>query len=261
MSKQLRWFLSILLVAVLVVACGGDDDDSSDEPVELTIGAAADLQVAFTEIGEIFEEETGHTVTFSFGSTGNLTTQIENGAPFDVFAAANVAFVDRLIEGDFLDPETKRLYGVGRIVLANSVASGAEAQNLEDLLDPDIAYVAIANPEHAPYGLAAKEALESAGLWEDLQPKLVYGENIRQALQFVETGNAEVGIVALSIAEVDTITYTLIDDDMHNPLLQAMGVVSASPHQDAAMEFVDFVIGPTGRDILEKYGFSPPESP
>jgi molybdate transport system substrate-binding protein len=260
--KTLTVLVAGLLLLTLVVACGnGDNDGSSGEPVTLTIGAASDLQIAFTEIGEIFEAESGHSVTFSFGSTGNLTTQIENGAPFDVFAAANVAFVDRLIEGEFLDPETKRLYGIGRIVLANSVASGTDARSMEDLLDPDITYVAIANPDHAPYGLAAKEALESAGLWDDLQPKLVYGENIRQALQFVETGNAEVGIIALSIAEVDTITYTLIDEELHNPLLQAMGVVSASPHRDVATEFVDFVTGPTGRDILEKYGFSPPESP
>lgn len=248
------------LVALLLMAgCGNGSNDAGQ--VELTVAAASDLQVAFTEIGEMFEDETGHTVTFSFGSTGNLTTQIENGGPFDVFAAANVAFVDRLIDGGHMDEETKRLYGVGRIVLANSVAAGAGAERLEDLLDPDITRVAIANPEHAPYGLAAKEALESAGLWDDLQPKLVYGENIRQALQFVESGNAEVGIVALSIAEVDTITYTLIDDSLHNPLLQAMGVVSASEHQDAAMEFVEFVIGPDGREILEEYGFAPPESP
>jgi len=258
----MRLLANLVILSILLVlsGCGGGNADGVDA-INLTVAAASDLQIAFTEIGEIFEEETGHSVTFSFGSTGNLTTQIENGAPFDVFAAANVAFVDRLIEGDFLDPETKRLYGIGRIVLANSVASGTGVRSLEDLLDPDITYVAIANPEHAPYGVAAKEALESAGLWDDLQPKLVYGENIRQALQFVETGNAEVGIIALSIAEVDSITYTLIDEDLHNPLLQAMGVVSASPHQDAAMEFVDFVTGPTGRDILEKYGFSPPESP
>jgi molybdate transport system substrate-binding protein len=262
LNKSSYVLIVTLILAVFISSCGDNEPEAAnEESVNLTIAAASDLQVAFTEIGELFEEETGHSVTFSFGSTGNLTTQIENGAPFDVFAAANVAFVDRLIEGGFVDQETKRLYGVGRIVLANSVASGADARNLENLLDPDIAYVAIANPEHAPYGLAAKEALENAGLWEDLQPKLVYGENIRQALQFVETGNAEVGIVALSIAEVDTITYTLIDEDLHNPLLQAMGVISASTHQNAAMEFVDFVIGPTGRDILEKYGFSPPESP
>jgi molybdate transport system substrate-binding protein len=250
--------LIVCLFALVFSGCGDPGEDTS---VALTVAAASDLQVAFTEIGERFEDETGHTVTFSFGSTGNLTTQIENGAPFDVFAAANVAFVDRLIEGGFMDSDTKRLYGVGRIVLANSVAAGTDVQELEDLLDPDITHISIANPEHAPYGLAAREALESAGLWDDLQPKLVYGENIRQALQFVESGNAEVGIVALSIAEVDTITWTLIDDSLHNPLLQAMGVVSASQHQDVAMEFVEFVIGPEGREILEKYGFAPPESP
>ena len=254
--------LAALILTLSLVLAGCSSDDREDgEQVELTVGAAADLQVAVAEIGELCEEEAGHTVNFSFGSTGNLTTQIENGAPFDVFAAANVAFVDQLIAGGFIDDKTRRLYGVGRIVLANSVAAGTDAQELEDLLDPDIVHVAIANPEHAPYGLAAKEALESAGLWDDLQPKLVYGENIRQTLQFVESGNAEVGIVALSIAEVDTITHTLIDDSLHNPLLQTMGVVSASEHQDEAMEFVDFVIGPEGRGILEKYGFAPPESP
>src|SRR5690606_16746073 len=108
---------------------------------------------------------------------------------------------------------------------------------------------------------AAREALVSAGLWDELQPKLVYGENIRQALQFVQTGNAEAGIIALSIAEAPEIQWTMIDDTLHNPLLQAMAVVSDTSHPNEAKQFVEFVIGPQGREILESYGFSPPGQP
>jgi molybdate transport system substrate-binding protein len=259
MSMAWRPISVVVGVLMLLAGCGNADD--TDAGVELTVAAASDLQVAFTEIGALFEEETGHVVIFSFGSTGNLATQIENGAPFDVYAAANVAFVDDLIEKGFVEGETKTLYGVGRIVLASNIDSGVDLQELHDLLDPEIQHVAIANPEHAPYGMAAREALISAGIWDELRPKLVYGENIRQALQFVQTGNAEAGIIALSIAEVPEISWTMIDDSLHAPLLQAMGVVSNRPHQEASMEFVDFVIGPQGREILEKYGFAPPDQP
>lgn len=258
---SLIWRPIGLAVAALMIFTGCGDTGDAGDGVELTVAAASDLQIAFTEIGVLFEEETGHAVTFSFGSTGNLATQIENGAPFDVYAAANVAFVDDLIEKGFVDAESKALYGVGRIVLASSIASGMDAQELSALLDPAIRHVAIANPEHAPYGMAAREALISAEIWDDLQPKLVYGENIRQTLQFIQTGNAEAGIVALSIADVPEITWTMIDNSLHEPLLQAMGVVSNRPHSDVAREFVDFVTGPQGREVLEAYGFAPPDQP
>jgi molybdate transport system substrate-binding protein len=222
---------------------------------ELLVAAAADLQFAFTDIGQLFEQQTGRHVTFSFGSTGNLTTQIENGAPFDLFAAANVAYIDRLREKGLIIPDTQQLYAQGRIVLAVNQNAGVKATMLEDLLDPSISQVAIANPGHAPYGLAAKQALQRAGVWDQLQPKLVYGENVRQTLQFVQTGNAPAGIVALSIANVPEVSWTLIDASLHEPLNQALAVIRGSPNEQAARAFIELVNGPQGRPIMKKYGF------
>lgn len=222
---------------------------------ELTVAAAADLQFAFTDIGVKFKEQTGQEVLFTFGSTGNLATQIENGAPFDILAAANIAFVDRLKEQGLLIDDTQQLYAQGRIVLAVNRESGIQATKLEELLNPAITNIAIANPEHAPYGKAAQEALQSVGLWEEIQPKLVLGENVRQTLQFIQTGDAPVGIVALSVADVPEVTYTLLDGNLHNPLNQALAVIKSTPHEAAARAFIDFVNGPEGRPIMRQYGF------
>lgn len=253
MHRRVLAVAAMAAVVLPLLACGGRDSGTRDR--ELTVAAASDLQAAFSEIGQRFTQQTGWDVIFSFGSTGNLATQIEQGAPFDVFAAANVAFVDRLIDSNSVRADSMELYAVGRIVIASSVASGVEVQTLEGLLDPSITHVAIANPDHAPYGLAAREALISAGVWDDLQPKIVYGENVRQTLQFVETGNAEAGIIALSIAESPDITWVLIDDALHNPLLQAIVAVSERPHEAQAREFIDFVMSDEGQEILASYGF------
>lgn len=226
----------------------------------LTVAAASDLHFAFAEIGALFEEQTGVEVTFTFGASGNLASQIENGAPVDLFAAADTSYVDRLIEAGALLPETRRVYALGHLVLASSIRAGAEADELTDLLDPAIVHVAIANPGHAPYGRAAREALESAGLWEALQPKLVLGENVRQALQFIETGNAEAGLVPLSLADVADITYVAVDPSLYTPLEQALAVVAGSPNEADARRFAELVTGPEGRAVLERYGFGlPPE--
>jgi molybdate transport system substrate-binding protein len=224
----------------------------------LLVAAAADLQFAFADLGQKFTEQTGQEVEFTFGSTGNLTTQIENGAPFDILAAANVAFVDRLKEQDLIIEDTQQLYAQGRIVLAINREAGVQAIELQDLLDPAISRIAIANPEHAPYGQAAKEALQNAGIWDELQPKLVLGENVRQTLQFVQTGDAPVGIVALSTAEVPEVTYTLLSDELHNPLNQSMAVIKATQNEAAARAFLEFVNGPEGRPIMKRYGFALP---
>ncbi|MFQ5593132.1 MAG: molybdate ABC transporter substrate-binding protein [Anaerolineae bacterium] len=250
--------LSCLAGLLLVVACAGSAATSTPRIVrgnDLLVAAAADLQFALTDIGQLFEQQTGRHVIFSFGSTGNLTTQIENGAPFDLFAAANVDYIDRLRDRGLVIPDTQQLYGQGRIVLSVNRKAGATAATLGDLLDPSIHRVAIANPDHAPYGLAAKQALQHAGVWDGLQPKLVYGENVRQTLQFVQTGNAPAGIVALSIADVPEISWTLIDADLHEPLNQALAVIRGSPNEQAARAFIEFVNGPQGRPIMKQYGF------
>jgi molybdate transport system substrate-binding protein len=219
------------------------------------VAAAADLQYAFTEIAALSEKRTGQPVTLVFGSTGQLAQQIENGAPFDLFAAANIAFVEDLRAKGLVFDDSVALYGEGRIVLAVNRGAGVSAAAPDDLLNPVIQRIAIANPEHAPYGVAAKEALISAGVWEAVEPKLVYGENVRQALQFVQTGDAQAGIVALSVANVPEITWTLIDADLHNPLRQALAVVTTSSQPEAARAFAAFINGPEGRPIMQRYGF------
>jgi molybdate transport system substrate-binding protein len=223
--------------------------------VEIQVAAAADLQFAFTEIAANFEQQTGNKVTLIFGSTGQLAQQIENGAPYDLFAAANRSYVDELAMKNRILPKSIELYARGRIVLAVNRLSGVSATTLNDLLSPKIKHIAIANPEHAPYGLAAKQAFEKLGLWEALKDKVVFGENIRQALQYVQTGDAEAGIVSLSVADVPEITWTLIDDTFHQPIDQALGVVSGSPHQDITRQFAAFINGEIGRPIMRKYGF------
>lgn len=224
-------------------------------PAPLTVAAAADLQFAFTEIAALYEAHTGQPVTLVFGSTGQLAQQIESGAPFDLFAAANVAFVEDLRDKGLVFADSIALYAEGRIVLAVNRDADIAAVTLDDLRDPAIQRIAIANPEHAPYGVAAKEALLHTGLWAIVEPRLVYGENVRQALQFIQTGDAQAGIVALSVADAPEITWTLIDADLHNPLRQALAVVKSSSQPDAARAFAAFINGPEGRPIMQRYGF------
>jgi len=242
----------LLTAAVLVIsaACGR----GSGRP-EVTVAAAADLQFAFQDIGGLFEEQCGCKVTFIFGSSGNLATQIENGLPVDVFASANIAYVDGLKEKGLILEDTQQLYAVGRIVLAVNKDSGVQVENLRDLLKPEVKKIAIANPEHAPYGVAAMQALQSEGIWEDLKPRLVYGENVRQALQYIQTGDAQAGIVALSVADVPEVSYTLVDDSLHQPLRQSLAVLRRTSREQLARDFIAFVNGPQGRPIMKKYGF------
>lgn len=262
--RQITRFPWVLLLALLLATgctTSGFKGGQAAEPTQgdtLLVAAAADLQFAFTEIGQRFEAQTGQRVSFSFGSTGNLTAQIENGAPFDVFAAANVAYIERLRAKGLILPDTVQRYAQGRIVLAVNRESGLHVTRLEDLLDPAVQRVVIANPAHAPYGVAAMQALQRAGVWERIQSKLVYGENVRQALQFVQTGNAPVGIVARSIADVPEVTWTLIDARLHEPIDQAMAVVRSTPREEAARAFIAFVNRPEGRAIMRKYGFRLP---
>lgn len=245
----------LLLLLLLLTACGSSSPALPPPTEPLLVAAASDLQFAFAEIGERFTAETGQPVTFTFGSTGNLTTQIENGAPFDILAAANVSFVDRLAAQGLIIPETQELHAQGRIVLVINRNSGLQVASLEDLLAPAITRIAIANPEHAPYGQAAREALQSAGVWADIEAKLVLGENVSQALQFVQTGDAPVGIVALSIAGVPEVTSVLLPAELHQPINQALAVIKSTTNEEAARAFIAFVNSPAGREIMKRYGF------
>ena len=247
-------FLCVLILALLVTACKQSQAPTSSNH-ELTVAAASDLTSAFDEIGREFQSATGTRVVFDFGSSGLLTRQIENGAPMDVFAAANVDYINELEIKGLIVAGTKAIYARGRIVIWTAKDSKLQFENLNDLTKTEAHRIAIANPDHAPYGRAAREALENSGIWEKVKPKLVYGENIRQTLQFAQTGNVEVAIVALSLAQQSDGHWRLIPDTLHRPLDQAVAVIKGTQNEKQAREFAAFVTGQQGRVVLQKYGF------
>jgi molybdate transport system substrate-binding protein len=254
-----RVVVSFLLALLFgSVACRGTRTPENASAPELTVAAASDLTPAFEEMGREFEANHKTKVVFVFGSTGLLTRQIENGAPFDLFAAANVAYIDQLEEKQLIVPGTKRIYARGRITMWTRADSGVKLERIEDLLGPDVHRIALANPDHAPYGQAARQALESAGIWLKVQPKLVYGDNIRQTLQFAETGNVEVAIMALSLSVQSKGRWVLVPEELHKPLDQGLAVIKTTKSEQAARAFSDFVNGEKGRAILKKYGFTFP---
>jgi molybdate transport system substrate-binding protein len=256
MMRQATGIACILLV-LLFATCS-----PTVQRQEITVAAASDLTPAFEEIGRSFEQATGIKVVYSFGSTGNLARQIENGAPMDVFAAANVEYVDGLERKGLIIPGTKALYARGRITIWLREESGLPVAKLSDLVQPAIKRIAIANPEHAPYGIAAREALQSAGIWDAVKERLVLGENVRMTLQYAETGNVDVAIVALSLSMQSKGRWILIPEELHKPLNQALAVVKSTKHEEQARAFAAFINGPQGRPIMRKYGFLlPGEAP
>jgi len=228
------------------------------EQKSLTVAAASDMSFALKEIAKKFEKDTSIKVVLSFGSTGMLSQQIENGAPFDIFFAASEKYIDELGKKGFVASDTKQLYAQGRIVLAVHKNSHLTIKRLEYLLSPSIKKIAIANPNHAPYGIAAMEALKKLNLWDTLKSKLIYGENIRQTLQYVQTGDVSAGIIALSVANVPEITYTMIDDNLHNPINQIVAVVKTTKAEKEARLFIDYINSSAGRAVMRKYGFRLP---
>ncbi len=259
--KTCRWFLFALVG--LLMACGATPNQITPvasptpktEHITLTVSAAADLNYVFPEIGKRWEQETGNTVTFNLGSTGQLAQQIERGAPVDLFAAANKKFVEELDKRGLVFSETKELYGVGRLTLWQREGSPLEITDIKDLTKSEVKRVAIANPDHAPYGVAAREALQSVGIWEELQPKLILGENIKQTQQYAETGNVDVAIAALSISVQKPGKWVLVPENLHTPLEQMLVVPKSAPHPEAAKQFAKFINSEKGRPLMRKYGF------
>ena len=257
LETRLAPLAAFLIALACVTACKPKDKwySTTTAPAELTVAAASDLTPAFEELGREFESATKTKVVFVFGSTGMLTRQIENGAPFDLFAAANVSYIDELDQKGFIIPDSKSIYARGRITLWTTNDSPIRLQGIADLARPEVQRVAIANPDHAPYGLAAKQALQSAGVWDRVQPKLVYGDNIRQTLQYAQTGNVEVAIVALSLSVQSNGRWTLIPEELHQPIDQGIAVLKSSKKEQAARAFANFINSPHGKAIMKKYGF------
>jgi molybdate transport system substrate-binding protein len=257
-----RWLILIAAIACVigcVPAAPGSVVPSASLPrEELIVFAASDLQFALAEVSDAFAVAGHPKPTLSFGSTGTLSQQIENGAPADVFFAADEAYVIGLEQKGLLLTGTRQLYAIGRIVLVER-AGLSPVTALADLVRSDVGRVAIANPDHAPYGRAARDAMMRVGLWPALGPRLVLGENVSQTFQFVRTGNADAGVVALSLAIGTPGTrYSLIDAALHEPIAQAAGVLARTRQSAAAREFLAFVNGPSGRPLMRKYGFTLP---
>lgn len=252
-SNRACILLLMTLVVGLMAAC--ESGPLVQQQPRLTVSAASDLMPAFNELGMLYERETGTEVAFNFGSTGQLTQQIEQGAPVDLFAAANASFIDELEKKGLIVPETRAVYAQGRITIWARNDSGLQLESLEDLTRPEVQRIAIANPDHAPYGMAAREALQRAGLWEAVQRKLVFGENVSQTLQFAESGNVDAAIVALSLSINSNGLWKLVPGELHNPLNQTLAVIRGARNEADARKFAAFIDRPEGRSVMRRYGF------
>lgn len=252
---MVAWRWLAIAACVAVAACG-----KKARPDELNIAGASDLVFAMDEIIPRFQSASGHRVKFVPGSSGQLAAQIAEGAPYDVFFSANVAFVDEVIaSGDCL-ADSKALYARGRIVMwAREGAAVQPPAELAGLVDPRYVKIAIANPEHAPYGTAAKQALERTGIWSAVEPRIVYGSNIRDAMHLVDSGNAELGIVALSLAVKSDGAFVEIPAALHEPIDQAMVVCKRGGAERAGRAFIEFMRTPETRRVMQSYGFAVPE--
>jgi molybdate transport system substrate-binding protein len=244
----------VCCIAAAAMSLSAAEQRGSTAPL-LTVFAASDLGPAFKDIVPQFERKTGARVTLVLGSTGMLAQQIRNGAPADVFFAANESFVSALVAEKLTVPASTSLYARGRIVIVTLKSSGVRVDDLAELASGRLRRIAIANPQHAPYGLAAKQALEAAGIWRIVRPKLVYGENVQQAAQFVRSGSTDVGIVAQSVATMSDLNQTPIEQRMHDPLNQVAVVLARTKEPEASRAFIDFVNGPQGRAVMRQFGF------
>jgi molybdate transport system substrate-binding protein len=229
----------------------------------IRVAAAADLKFAMSDLARRYGEQSGNKVDATYGSSGNFFSQIQNGAPFDVFFSADIDYPRKLEAAGLAEPGTLYEYAVGRIVIWMPADSRVDVAKQEwaALLDASVQRIAIANPEHAPYGRAAVAALRKAGIYEHVSAKLVYGDNISQAAQFVQSGNAQAGIVALSLATSPAMKDGKrweIPAAMHSPIQQAAMVLKGAKNKEAARAFLEFVKSEAGRATLAKYGFSFP---
>lgn len=228
----------------------------------LRVAAAANVEQIFNkDLLPMFQKQTGATVIPVYGATKMLALQLQNGAPFDVFVSADTATVTDLASKGQLEACTKRVYAVGRLVMWTRKDSPLHPRRIQDLADPRYSKVAIANPEVAPYGLAATQSFASAGLTANITPRLVIAENIQQCLQYGQSGNADVSLTALALVVGDkTDPYVIVPDKLHAPIAQAVAVVTASSQQALAKQFEDFLTGKEAAAVWKRYGYEVPRA-
>lgn len=260
--KALTTRLGLLTLAACLFA-GVNEGTAQDH--EIRVAAAADLKFAMEELSAQFESRTGTKVAVTSGSSGNFFAQIQSGAPFDLFFSADMEYPMKLQAAGFAEAGTLYEYALGRIAIWMPAGKMVDAskQGWSVLLDSHIQKIAIANPDLAPYGRAAVSSLQKAGIYEQVKHKLVYGENISQAAQFVQSGNAQAGIIALSLALSQGMKEGRIWEipaEMHPPINQGVVVLKTAKNKNMARAFLDFVKNESGRKILRKHGFSVPIS-
>ena len=261
MSRRHVMRLVLIAASLFFFSCKSGDKQAERLPEELVVAAAANLTEAFHEIGDAFASESGVKVIYNFGATAQLTQQIENGAPFDLLAAADVAHIDQLVNSGKIIPGSRAVYARGRLALWVPQKTGIEVRQLADLLHHSVRIIAIANPEIAPYGAAAVEVLKKQNLWEGVEPKIVRAENVIAAKQLAATGNADAVFTAYSLVLNDPGAIILIDDTRHSPLDQALGIVASSERQESARRFAEFILRGRGREILSQFGYALPQVP
>jgi molybdate transport system substrate-binding protein len=258
MRHRIKSLFPACLLA-FAIGCSHASLPSSDASrPEITVAAAANLTEIFHEIGERFQARTGIHPVFSFGSTAQLTIQIENSAPFDVFASADAEHIEELSRKNLLVPGSQAVYATGVLALWVPTGSPAAVARLEDLISPAVKKIAVAKPELAPYGRAGVETLQSLGLWEKVQSKIVYAENINIAKQYGASNNAEAVFTAYSLVMRESGKVIVVDEKLHRPITQELAILASSSHVDAARKFVAFLLTGDGRTALENSGYRVP---
>jgi len=256
----------IALVVLALASAGCPERDDGPPPPVLEVAAASDLRYAMVELTTGFgRTHPDVTVRTSYGSSGQFESQIRNGAPFDLYFSADIAYPERLAERDLASRDGVFSYAIGRIVLWVQRDSPVDVQSLgiDALTHESVRRVAVANPRHAPYGRAAMAALSHYRLRRRLAGSLVLGDNVSQAAQFVQSGNADIGIIANSLAVAPPMreagSHWEIPADAYPEMRQGGMILRRSPHQEAARAFRDHVLGPEGREVLSRFGFGLPD--
>lgn len=252
-------FATRILISICLVFIG----HTAHAEEKITIAAASDLKSALDEIVVLFKNtHPAAKIETIYGSSGKFSTQIQQGAPYDIYFSADITY-PRALKAEGLTASEVQPYALGHIVLW-SPSHDATKMALADLADPSIQKIAIANPKHAPYGKRAEEALKAAGVWKKIESKLIYGENVAQAAQFVQTGNAQIGIIALSLALSPELakqgSYALIPDELHQPLEQAFVTTRRAAANPLAQAFARFMVSKQARTIMTRYGFVLPDA-
>jgi len=255
---------AFLLALNIAAVCGPAATENAEQmqvplPI-LRVAAAADLQFAMPDLAAQFEKQNIAKLEVTYGSSGNVFSQLQNGAPFDLFFSADLEYAKKLDAAGLAEPGTLCEYAVGRLVLWSRADAAVDVKDgWKTLLDARVEKIAVANPEHAPYGKAAVAALRSAGIYDQVKDKLVYGENISQTAQFVESGNAQVGLVALSLALSPAMKDGKrwdVPAELYPPIEQGAVVLRSAKDKSAARAFLEFVQSAAGRETLKRYGFS-----